>query len=569
MQHLTTIGLSLLHLRLVISMKLTRMLTRTQTHLNSRVINHIQGKLLGGTSSVNAQALIPPSASDLNAWEQLGNTGWNYKSMKPYLSGFFSLSEPEKESYDRLDLGWAKESWTANNDSRLGGPVKASFADVQEEGPIAAAWIRAINNLGYPLSSNPFDGTATGPYNAASTIDVDTKTRVSSSTAYYHPIKGRRNLHVLTECTVEKILLVKSDAGGYVATGVQYIHKEERKTIEVANEVLLCAGVFQSPKLLELSGIGDSEILSRHGVETKVSNPYVGTNLQDHILHPLSFETKPGFPTRDNLLRRDPASLQSAMASYKQSKLGPFCSSSVTSFAYLPVDDFKKDDRQRDAFLEELSKSKIKHPLDQIRASVLENLVRNQNEGTAQYFPFLVQSSLAQGTFQSGSFVTFVTALSHPLSTGTVHIASADPTMHPTIDHQYLSNPLDVELQARHVRFMEKIAAVEPIAAMLKPDGRRNHPAAFIGNDLNKAKEYLKIAGTTNYHSVGTCAMAPQEAGGVVDPELCVYGVKNLRVVDASIMPLVPQSNTQSLVYAIAERAADIIRGRKGLGVEE
>jgi choline dehydrogenase-like flavoprotein len=529
----------------------------------------MQGKLLGGTSSINAQALIPPSASDLNAWERLGNTGWNYKTMKPYLSGFFSLSEPEQESHDRLDLGWAKESWITGDNSRLGGPVKASFADVQEEGPIAAAWVRAINNLGYPLAANPFDGTATGPYNGASTIDLDTKTRVSSSTAYYKPIKTRSNLHVFTECTVSKVLLEKCDTGGYVATGVQYVHNEEQKIVKAANEVLLCAGVFQSPKMLELSGIGDPEILGRHGVGAKVSNAYVGTNLQDHLLHSLSFETKPGFPTRDSLLRREPEALQSAMASYKQNKLGPFCSSAVTSFAYLPIDDFQNDEQQRDAFLKDLSNSDIKHPLDQMRASVLENLIRTQNEGTAQYFPFVAQASLAQGTLQSGSFVTFVAALSHPLSTGTVHISSADSVAHPTIDHQYLSNPLDVELQARHVRFIEKIAAAEPIATILKPDGLRNHPAAFIGNDLDKAKEYLKIAGTTNYHSVGTCAMAPREAGGVVDTELRVYGVKNLRVVDASIMPLVPQSNTQSLVYAIAERAADIIRGRKGPDVRD
>jgi choline dehydrogenase-like flavoprotein len=518
----------------------------------------MQGKLLGGSSSINAQALIPPSASDLDVWEKLGNNGWNWQTMKPYLEGFFSLSKPEKDTHDCLDLGWSEEAWQKSPS----GPVKASFAEVKEEGAVATAWIQTMNNLGYPLTDNPFDGASTGPYNGASTVDPATKTRSSSSMAYYHPIKDRDNLHVFTACTVDKLLLEKQDGGDYAATGVQYLEQGQQKTVQAAREVILCAGVFQSPKILELSGVGDPKILNQHGIDITVSNQYVGTNLQDHILHAVSLETQPGVSTRDGLLRRDPAALQAAMSAYQTNKLGPFCSSAITSFAYLPVDDFKEGDEDRHRFITELSKASKEHPLDQYRISVVHDLVDKQAEGTGQYFPFAAQASLAGGALQPGSFLTLVVALSHPLSTGTVHVASTDPSVKPLIDHRYLSNPLDVEVQARHVRYVEKIAATEPLATLLKPNGLRNDPAAFIGDDLDKAKKYLKLAGTTNYHSVGTCAMAPKESGGVVDSELRVYGVANLRIVDASIIPLVPQSNTQSLVYALAERAADIIRGR-------
>ncbi|KAF2194320.1 GMC oxidoreductase [Zopfia rhizophila CBS 207.26] len=536
--------------------------TTPQTNLNGRVINHMQGKLLGGTSSINAQALIPPSASDLNAWEKLGNTNWNWETMEPYLKGFFTLSKPEEDASKRLDLAWSKDSWSKGDVSHLGGPVKASFADVQEEGPLGTAWIQTFNNLGYPLTQNPFDGASTGPYSGASTIDPVTRTRISSSNAYYHPVKGRKNLYVLTACTVEKVLLEQNGADCYNATGVQCVQLggKGRMIINAKKEVILCAGVFQSPKLLELSGIGNPDILGGHGIDVKVANPYVGTNLQDHLMHSISFETRDGFPTRDSLLRRDPAAIQAAMGAYKAHKLGPFCSSAVTSFAFLPVDDFKNNLQQRDLFLDQVSRSNTKHPIDHHRVSVLKSLIQDQREGTAQYFPYAAQATLAQGSMQPGNFITFVVSLSHPLSSGTVHISSADPSVKPTIDHQYLSHPLDVELQARHVRYIEKIAATEPLSTLLKPKGLRNHPAAFIGNDLEKAKEYVRLAGTTNWHSVGTCAMALRESGGVVDPELRVYGVGNLRVVDASVMPLIPQSNTQSMVYAIAERAADIIR---------
>jgi len=538
------------------------MLTAKQAHLNGRTITHIQGKMLGGSSSLNAQALIPPSASDLNAWGDIGNTGWNWQTVKPYLRRHFSLARPNKETEDRLDLGWSKESWSNGGVSDSSGPVEASFADVHEEGTLASAWIKTINALGYPLTNDPFEGFSTGPYNGASTIDPVTKTRVSSSTAYYHPIKDRKNLRVFTACSVKQIALDKDNGSGYKATGVVYVQGEEQKIAHATKEVILCAGVFQSPKLLELSGIGDPKILSQYGIDIKVSNSFVGSNLQDHLMHSVSFETNGEFLTRDGLLRREPEAIQAAMTSYKTNQLGPFSSSAITSFAYLPVDDLKNNSQLRDQLLSQLCQTGTKHPLDTHRINVLRRLIENQNEGTAQYFPYAAQASIAGGALQPGSFITFVVALSHPLSTGTVHIASADPIVSPTINHNYLSHPLDAELQARHVRYIEKIAATEPMAALLKKDGRRNHPSAFIGDDLRKAKEYLKLVGTTNYHSVGTCAMAPKEFGGVVDPSLRVYGVDNLRIVDASIIPLIPQSNTQSLVYTIAERAADIIRGR-------
>ena len=119
---------------------------------------------------------------------------------------------------------------------------------------------------------------------------------------------------------------------------------------------------------------------------------------------------------------------------------------------------------------------------------------------------------------------------------------------------------LDLELHARHIRYLQTLAATEPLASLLKPDGKRQHPAACVGDDLEKAKEWARMSSATNYHSAGTCAMAPKEKGGVVDHKLRVHGVKGLRVVDASIFPLEPQSNTMTLVYMVAERASDLIK---------
>lgn len=133
--------------------------------------------------------------------------------MKPYLQCFFSLSQ---QIHDHLDLGWSKKSWSASD---LGGPVKASFTDVRGEGPLATAWIKTIEKLGYPLKDSPFDGASIGPYYGPSTVDAATKTRVSSSTAYYHPIKHRKNLRILTGCLVERTIVEKEKTNS-IATGV-------------------------------------------------------------------------------------------------------------------------------------------------------------------------------------------------------------------------------------------------------------------------------------------------------------------------------------------------------------
>lgn len=284
----------------------------------------------------------------------------------------------------------------------------------------------------------------------------------------------------------------------------------------------------------------------------------------------ISFEVKDGVPTGDNLLRGDQATIAAAMEAYQVNKTGPIASSGITSFAYLPPDDFLNgkipDDRKK--FLDALAQKEGTHPLDRQRYAMLRQLLTNLDEGTSQYFLFSAQSnvagrnttgSIADGILP-GNFITVVSALSHPLSTGTVHISSSDPLAKPAIDHKYLSDPLDLELHARQLRYLEKVAAAEPIASYLKPGGQRNHPDAFIGDDLEKAKKFARVGGSTNWHSSGTCAMAPEESGGVVDANFNVYGVKGLRVVDASVFPLVPQSNLQSMVYAVAERAADIVK---------
>jgi choline dehydrogenase-like flavoprotein len=503
---------------------------------------------LGGSSAINAQALIPFSSTDVDNWETLiGNEGWN-SSLLSYLDKVFSLTLPDNNTAQHLNVSWAREFAASAK-----GAVNASFAGVAQD-PVSKAWDETFVTLGYGLTSSPFHGHSTGAYSAPSTIDPTKKTRSYSANSYYLPIADRPNLTVYTQATARRVLLSEDDR---TATGVEFVQGNVTKTITANKEIVLSAGALNSPKLLELSGIGNPDVLQAAGVDVKVSSPYVGTNLQDHLLCGVSFEVIEGIATGDDLLRNDPAALQAAMELYQQHQAGPFASPGITSFAYLPTVDFVNERLARHAVLKSLYKEEIRHPLDGARIENLRRLIYNGEEGTGQYFVFQAQTLGPHPL--PGNFITLAVALSHPLSTGTVHITSSDADLLPAVDHRYLTNAIDLELHARHARYLETIAATAPLSSILKPGGKRNDERSVFNGSLEKATEYVKLASTTNWHSVGTCAMAPREKGGVVGSDLRVHGVKGLRVVDASVIPLIPQSNTQSLVYVIAERASELI----------
>lgn len=159
-----------------------------------------------------------------------------------------------------------------------------------------------------------------------------------------------------------------------------------------------------------------------------------------------------------------------------------------------------------------------------------------------------------------GNFLTICAALLFPLSRGSSHITSPNAADKPAIDPKYLSHPLDLEVIARLLRYIDTIVKTEPLAKLLKPGGRRSHGAPTDLTDLDQAKAYSKKAALSCWHPTSTCAMLPREKGGVVDPQLLVYGTQGLRVVDSSVIPLATRGNGQTTVYAVAERAADLIK---------
>ena len=422
--------------------------------------------------------------------------------------------------------------------------------------------------MDYGLTGDPFSGRATGGFTNPTTVNFATKERSYSASAYYAPAQSRSNLQLMTNSQVEKVLF-EPNSQPAVVNRVVFKSNGIMKTVYVKKECILAAGALNSPKILELSGVGNAELLRSHGIDVIIENPHVGENFQDHPLTGMSFEVRDGVTTLDDLNRGDSTAIAEAMNAYQASKSGPFSCGAINSFAFMPIADFQTPEGK--VALQNLLDSSLMNGESSGKAveiDFIRSVIASADKSSATFFVYACQGNFgADGSnakdvtklINAGNYITIACSLSYPLSRGSVHIRSASMADKPTIDGRYFSNPLDLEIYAHHVRFIETIVATEPLASLLKPGGKRSPAFANIGTDLDAAKNYIRRTSISSWHPVGTCAMKPRNRGGVVDERLIVHGSKNLRVVDASIMPFISRGNTQSTVYAVAERAADMI----------
>lgn len=534
--------------------------TVPQENLYGKKVSHSRGKVVGGSSAINVLALVYPSKQSIDAWETLGNKGWNFETLSPYYRKFSTYTEPSETTAKALATGYVDRSLHGKT-----GPIHASFPEFH--GPLSQAWPETFEKLGLKISADPLSGSATGGYSYMASVNPENWERSYAGSDYYQPVSTRPNLHLLTETMVEKILFSGS-GNSLTATGVQFIHDGKRQSIEAHKEVILCAGVFQSPQLLEISGIGGADLLSSKGIDVLVDNPNVGENLQDHPMTGACYEVVDTVPTIDMI--RDPAVIQGAMEAYVGGRKGPL-TSSFHSLACLPVMDFLSKDGQDelstllDKELRETPKSQAS-PSATSQIAAIRTILETPSEGTIilgmgpcqMHFDKEKQKEIF-AISDPRNYMCILVALTNPFSRGSVHITSNSVLDAPLIDPRYLSHPLDVEILARHMAYIPTIVKTPPLADLLKVGGNILPQGASF-DKLEDAKEHCKRNLVTNNHPCGTCAMMAKDMGGVVDERLRVYGVKGLRIADASVFPMIPKGNIQSTVYAVAERAADLIK---------
>lgn len=419
--------------------------------------------------------------------------------------------------------------------------------------------------LGVPRNPDTNGGHNVGAMSSLLSIDPVTATRSYSSSAYLDANLHRKNLLVLIDAHVTKVIFEK-DGSLHKAVGVEFVKDGILGRIEgFQKDCIISAGTFQTPHILELSGIGNPTILSKYGIQPLVDLPGVGENLQDHVVLPTIAEVETTDKTTDDLL--DPAFLKMQEELYYEKREGAFASGPPTAFLFVSVDQLGSDwdlkrwqDHMHAGCTETLAKVNpaLRSGLEK-QYAIQRELFASKDQAQAEILDYIGHRPDPHSTPVPGKhYTSLACALMHPLSRGTVHIASADPLDPPAIDPNYFENDADLDLMVHVAEFTLKIMKTPPLSEQVTRVILPQKDVLAKGRE--GLKEFARATCSPVFHPVGTASMLPREDGGVVDAKLKVYGTSNLRVADLSILPLEISCHTQSVAYGIGEKAADILK---------
>ncbi len=391
-------------------------------------------------------------------------------------------------------------------------------------------------------------------------LDAKNQSRSTAASAHFRPFIGRRpNYHLVPGHTVTKIGF---DKESMTANSVSFMNRSGNGTtytISAQHEVVLAAGAVHSPQILQLSGIGPRSLLEPLRIPTVVDLPGVGHNFQDQPSFFMSYNySNYPYPSPD-WLDSNKTWAEEQLKVYYQNRTGPYTityrSGSIVTF--LPLDDIVPN-------AGEVLESSYPSSSDSDLCSLLLPSACSSPSllaGYRQQVTALLRSlsspnvTVHETAFGGGNTVPF--AIVKPLSRGAVLINSTSPFSPPVFDYNTFAHPLDMAVAIASLRITRKFMAAGP---MQEVGAMEVFPGADVSTDAQIEEAIRTAASSTWAHPVGTVSMMPRRLGGVVDPRLCVYGISGLRVVDASVMPLVPGTHTASPVYAVAEKAADLIK---------
>jgi choline dehydrogenase-like flavoprotein len=499
--------------------------TVAQPGANGRVFAQNRGKVLGGSSALNLMTWDRTSIAELDAWEGLGNKGWNWKSL--YSAMLKAETFQASSEYGTEGVGST-------------GPIKTIINRIFPRHQ--STWIPTLNSFGLATNRESLGGNPIG----VSTQPTNVSPEYNRSYAPEYLKLAKNNLILRTDTRVAKV-----NFEGTTAVGITL---EDGSVISARKEIILSAGSFQTPGLLELSGIGNETILKSLDIPVIRNLPSVGENLQDHIRIQSSYQLKSEYPSFDALKNATRAAAELAL--YNDNKVSLY-DYTASGYAYFPWSIVSNETTAKLRALVESTTPTS--PVDELKMSYFSPALSNSvpqlevifSDGYTGLKGYPAATSPLSGI---GTF-SLIGVVQHPLSKGNVHIASRDIASKPTINPNYLSHPYDLEAAANLAKFMRTIASAEPMRSVWTEE---YEPGNAVQSDEDW-KKYALANTLSIYHPIGTAALLPEEDGGVVDAELKVYGIKGLRVVDASIIPLLPSAHIQTLVYGIAEKAAEMI----------
>ncbi len=457
-----------------------------------------RGKVMGGSSSLNAMVYTRGNALDYNRWADLGNPGWSYQEVLPIF----------KQSENNQCFG-------ADAYRGTGGPLNVCY--LRSPSPLNQAFLDACESQGLPRTPD-YNGARQWGCAPAQVTQKDGE-RWSAAKAYVTPHRHRPNLTVITHAHTSKVLLGGSAGDGDLhATGVQYLQQGQTHEVHARREVLLSAGAFGSPQLLMLSGVGPAEHLREHGIAVRHALPGVGQNLQDHVTTVLIYRTGHqqetlGFSFKGAL------NLMKSVFEWRRQRTGWITTNVAESQAFLKTSpDMEVPDIQL-AFC----------------TGIVDDHTRKAHLGHGY---------------------TLHVTLMRPKSRGSLTLQSAKPSDAPRIDPAYFQHPDDMDTMVRATQMgfdILQAPALQPYRGKMLYPLERDNP--------EQIRQFLRDHSDTEYHPVGTCKMGPaSDPMAVVDAELRVHGIQGLRVVDASIMPDLVTGNTNAPTIMIAEKAVQLLR---------
>ncbi|KAG6828989.1 hypothetical protein H0H92_006061 [Tricholoma furcatifolium] len=518
-------------------------MTSKQKYSNNKEFVWPRGKGLGGSSCINFLAWMLPPSIDIDAFEKLGNPGWNWDDFYVYANKVETFHPPGKEVTDLFPH-------TYGDDRGASGYVQTTIPPSFHT--IDILMREAFVNSGLEVVDDPYKGHINGTWITSSTINPQDWTRSNAAKAYLVPAQDRPNLTVLTQALVSRILFEADNANlngdDLVATGVEFLHQENKYTVIAKKEVILSAGTIKDPQILEMSGIGCPDVLSTIGIETRINLPGVGENLQEHHFCCVSYELGPPgkYETMDALLK--PENAQAAAQLYAEGK-GPL-RKGYTSLAFIPSTSIKAQGVENLAQKIEQDIEDWKNIPDiapglreQLNVQLETLQSKDSPELEVAAFPHLLSTTLKADPDKP--YITLASIIVHPLSRGTIHARSNDPQTYPEIDPHYFERDSDLEILVQGIKYLRSMASAEPLKSAIVGEELQPGPQCQTDEELRDA--------------LGTCSMLPRDQQGVVDSQLKVYGTKNLRVADISIFPLQIAAHTQCMAYVVGEKAASLI----------
>lgn len=560
-----------------------------QVNLKNRTAAVLAGKVVGGSSAVNAMMAVRGTAQDYARWSQLSaagdsNTGevvslpkdisnskprvWSFDFLFQYFQKALDFVPPLPDVAKSAGIAYDTQYWGNASDT-----VKVGWPSFQFPGTsVQFEAFRSMPGVEFPEDSGAFQP---GVYWFPSFMDPKTVTRSFAKTGHHDRAANRSNYHLLTRTKVEQIMLEKDHMNLFMnvtATGVRFTvnattahpatgwnatgptTRQPTQFVGARREVILAAGGIHSPQILQLSGIGPRPLLSKANITTLVHLPGVGQNFQDHPMLTASFvlsNYSSVHPTSADLFTNATFRAWSD-AAWKANRTGPQSLGVGNAAAWLPfpvISDRWKEISER--LFNQNHADYLPPGTDDAVASGYANQMMSyaaalRKNDTAFY------NHVLSGGANSGTLVML-----HPLSRGTVNIDPVDPyNREPVVDYRALSNPLDAAIMADIIRYTRRYYMENPAFAQYGPV--EVAPGDYVNSEEDLAMYLSDTLSPSEYHPSGTCAMMLRELGGVVDFDLKVYGTTNVRVVDASIFPTLPGANTCQTVYAVAELVSQV-----------